>query len=290
MERAQRAPCRRGRGPQHALSAEKRFGRYQSESEQSVGAGEALLSPIQQKLSDAWRSLDVGEPYHRLMLARNTPNDELKTPGIAGVIRRLCTRYSTRDIEDFSVRLSQFQDDARFPEKAGIILSALINMGPDEEYTVRTAGLGKDPMFLGYKNTKRIIVIGHGGNDLGLGCIGGAITVLGDAGHRVGEYMEGGIIEVHGNADYLVGRGMFGGQIIIRGDCDAAGFHMSGGAIRVLGHAGEKVGELSKGGKIFLHGTYRSYCPSGAASIYNRAGRRLKRNIYDGNGRFVGMG
>jgi hypothetical protein len=179
-----------------------------------------------------------------------------------------------KDIEKFSLMLRMFNQDSKFRWKAGFFLSALINYSGDENFVVHTKALHTRIDFLGFRNTKNILVNGSVGSKLGCSMKKGLMHINGDAktwvgdgmkgGHviiegsvvsDVGIYMKGGAITVKGNVGSRVGCHMSGGRIDVEGSAQDVGLGMSGGTISVDTHA-DLIGQDMKGGRINLEGTY----------------------------------
>jgi hypothetical protein len=157
----------------------------------------------------------------------------------AGMLERIRNLdYSAKDIEAFCIVLPVFEHEGAFSSNAGVFLSALINNCRDSEFMIHTGQLVKPINYIGYRNTKNIIIDGNAGRELGFEMEGGTITVNGNAAHHVGFGMRGGIITVNGNADSWIGEEMKGGEIRIVGDCSELSSCILGG--RIL-HKGEQI-------------------------------------------------
>jgi formylmethanofuran dehydrogenase subunit C len=162
--------------------------------------------------------------------------------------------YSSEDITEFSRNLIQIQDDPDFEYKAGIFISALINKSNEDEFKIVTKG-SKSMSYLGYKNTKKIVIDGDAGDMLGykMSNQNSKITVLGNAGDSVGKEMNGGFIVVQGDAGDRIGEKMKNGSIIVIGDAGfVVGKEMENGFIRIDGSARRGVGYEMKGGQISI--------------------------------------
>ena len=139
--------------------------------------------------------------------------------------------YSSRDITSLCLRLKIYESHKYFDD-SGVFLSALINNCNDAEFLLITLHLNKKLNFIGYKNTKKIIVKGCTQNWAGL-------------------EMSGGIIIVEENTKDFTGNYMSDGNIIIKGKTgENTGSYMTGGVIRVAGKI-ESISELFVGGKIY---------------------------------------
>lgn len=149
---------------------------------------------------------------------------------------------------------------------------------------------GQRYLACGWKNTRRLIVHGTAGNNLGAFAEGPEITVFGNAQDGVANTMSGGRIAIYGRAGDVLGYGMRGGEVYVRGDAGYrlgihmkayreqvptivvggtvgafAGEYMAGGTIVVLGMGMEDGGDLvgpycgtgMYEGQIYLRGPYR---------------------------------
>jgi len=165
-------------------------------------------------------------------------------------------RYSSKDIEEFSVMLAEFVDEEDFPGKAGLFLSALINGGKDPAYKIHVNHLDCLFDYLGHYNRKKIRVMGGVGVWLGREMKRGEIIVEGGTNGAVGDKMNGGRVVIKGCTG-SVGYGMKGGEIIVEGDAEDAGEMMEGGEIIVKGNAA-LVGDCMEGGEIHIEGGIES--------------------------------
>ena len=216
----------------------------------------------------------------------------------------------SKDIENFSIMLSDFQNRPRFRERAGTYLSALINKCAQDEVTILTKHIEGGVSYVGrLNNGKKITILGDVSGNCGelmeSGEIhvrgntytatgdemsGGLIHVYGDAGFTVGYKIKGGEILVEKNSGTNVGQQMVDGKIIIKGNADmrvgncmeggvieifgntdcALGSTMKNGKIIIYGDAGREVGFDMRGGEIHLHGNYRLADRINSGDIYNR--------------------
>lgn len=169
--------------------------------------------------------------------SRRAPNYDTARNTIYAIGKTL---YSQKEIERFSRILPVFQHEDRFGERAGMFLSALINLGYEKKYIVHTDPLIIPVDFLGYKNKKKILVKGDIGHSGGQGMHCGEMIVEGKAKSHVGFYLKGGCITVKQKAgDYI-------------------GSLMDNGRITIGGSSGEHIGWGMKGGVIHLDGDYKS--------------------------------
>jgi formylmethanofuran dehydrogenase subunit C len=163
--------------------------------------------------------------------------------------------YSSDDVERFCLALSEFQDGRDFKYQAGMFLSALVNSGKEEEYTIHTSHLGAKISYLGDENEKTLVVCGDLGGCVGRDMVSGSILVKGNCGHQVGDGMRSGSIVIEGNAGHNAGIKMRGGSIFVKGSCgQQAGEGMLGGTIEIVGNTDYFVGSGMRGGLIIIHG------------------------------------
>ena len=170
--------------------------------------------------------------------------------------RNIPGKYTAKDIEQFSLALTRYQDDPYFEIKAGLYLSLLMKHCTEQDITIYTNHLEKDIPFLGRQNNgKHITVKGNVGTLVGDQMETGEIHVNGNAGDNVGNKMKGGRLVIDGNAGTEVGHGMENGQICVNANVGSyLGIIMEGGVIRVRGNAGKYVGRM-KNGEIHIDGS-----------------------------------
>ncbi|NYZ74131.1 hypothetical protein H0O00_03235 [Candidatus Micrarchaeota archaeon] len=221
------------------LAMANRFSRYKPEEEKAVRKVEVVEDETLKRLKEAWKSCGVIklEDYNKLH----------------ETVKKL--RHSAKDVERFSLALAEFQGEERFPESAGLFLSALINSCRSRKFVIHTHHLAKPVHHLGFGNTKSIAVKGDAGAAVGFYMQNGTITVEGDAGGWTGSCMAGGSIVVKWNAGDFCGDRMAGGTIIVLGNVGAkSGHKMEGGSISVKGNAGEIVGDHMINGSVTVGG------------------------------------
>ena len=184
------------------------FGKYKKESDKAVRRVDIKEDESLKAIKLAWLRLcedfvgDVETPYARAVeLVHNL-------------------EYSARDVESFSLMLSELQTAHSSSHYDGLFLSALINMSKDDTYIVHTVSLNRPLNFLGYENVKNIIVKGDVGIGLGNGMKQGTIKITGNADSCLGERMTGGRITVNGETGDAVGGlyGNRGGEIYLNGN------------------------------------------------------------------------
>jgi hypothetical protein len=261
------------------MAARKRFSGYKPEQKRATREAEVKESEALRQMKEAWVSCLPLLPDIPLLVSDDKYNE------IYHVVKTL--RFTTRDVEEFILALEGFQHRERFSTKAGVFLSALINVGEESNYVIHTQHLEEPLDCLGYRNEKNIyvkgdagdgfglymrggiiVVDGYGGNGIGHGMENGRITVNGDAGHYVGVDMKGGDIVVNGSVKVGIGQTMEGGSITIGGEAERElGQFMRDGSIVIRGDAGSSVGEAMEGGVIMLEGRY------GSLSVIIKGGR-----------------
>lgn len=221
------------------VAADKRFKGYKPETAKAVRTPKVKEDATLGQLRSAW---EIHRLYKESQGLYPAAIDQIK--GIS---------YSAEDVRNFCIVLAEFQNEEGFSWKAGVFLSALINNGRDEEYTIQTKHLSIRIDMLGMQNTKNITVEGSVDYKIGELMQSGRIVVKGNAGDYVGSEMSGGTIIIEGNVEYGVGEYMKGGVIIVQRDCDdAAGVDMEGGEIHL--HGKYKLSDYIKGGQIFHRG------------------------------------
>ena len=250
------------------MAVSKRFGQYRKEEKKEVRAADVNESETLRQLKTAWAAYEH--------IRSSGGYSEQSYERASGLILSKSLNYTSEDIEEFSLLLAGFQHEENFSEKVGVFLSALINNGKDESYTVHTRHLASPIDCLGCRNRKNVTVNGDVGAYTFQGMECGSVVIEGDAlttaaqwlsggevvikGNttRLGIAMKGGRIITEGHAGGIMGWMMEDGEIIAKGDVYSAGFEMRGGKIRIEGNAGVQVGSYMKGGEIHLEGSYES--------------------------------
>ena len=231
-----------------ALAMAKGFKGYKPEEEKIVRKAEVVEDEALKQLKDAFRKLKYrSSTSNGLHLAR----EALYWKALEGIMQ---IGYSASNIERFSLALAEFQNEKLFGQKAGFLLSALMNNAEASDFVIHTRHLQLPPDYLGYKNTKNITVKGNINDHVGDSMKGGTITVEGDARDWVGSNIHGGAIIVKGNAGRVLGLEMKGGSITVEGNAgDMLGWDMKGGEIHVEGGI-ENTAHFIEHGKIFHKG------------------------------------
>jgi len=141
------------------------------------------------------------------------------------------SEIQSKEITEFSLLLEEHENKKYFENFTGYYLSALINSSRDKDFKIITNYLTKTIDWIGYENTKNIVVTGNAGWGVGNRMEDGEITVNGNAGWWVGWNMKDGKITINGNAGYGVGNRMEDGEIHLNGDYESLGGYISGGNI-----------------------------------------------------------
>jgi hypothetical protein len=162
--------------------------------------------------------------------------------------------YSAADIEGLSLSLATCSGHLFPATDAGLFLSALINNSREERFVLRLEHLEERLHYLGFHNTKSIMVHGSVGKHSGRGMASGHMVIKGDAGGFAGDRMKGGTIVVENNAASNCGHEMSGGKIVVKGDAHMPGLRMCGGKLILLGKTSMWVGIRMRGGEIHLRG------------------------------------
>jgi len=264
---------RHPRNPAEKLALSGRFDRYAPEQEREVRRLDVKEDAVLRELKKAWQAHDIIKNRHR---HRVLSYEDEYYGAVSESLKKL--NYSATDVEKFSVALIEFEDEEHFGEKAGLFISALINGCKDEQYKIHTRHLkGWDINYLGYKNTKGIIVEGNVGAALGMYMEDGQITVNGDVLDAAGHTLRGGTITINGKGRGRLGTHMEGGSIVLNGNATAcAGELMKGGSIIVRGNGGREVGKMMENGTITIEGdaghSVGAYLEGGCITVKGDAG------------------
>jgi len=177
-------------------------------------------------------------------------------------------QISARAIREFSFYLAELESPFRSTMQQGLFLSACINNCAEDHVSLWVSHL---PLldYLGYKNTKDVIIQGDVGYALGESMCSGRIRVQGNTGDDVGIYMQGGRICIAGNVEDCAGEKMKGGQLFIGGNAGKhPGVDMQEGEIVILGDAKTFVGMDMEGGVIRMQGDCASVGTLRGGTIY----------------------
>ncbi|MDD2620175.1 MAG: hypothetical protein PHC92_05860 [Syntrophomonadaceae bacterium] len=173
---------------------------------------------------------------------------------------------------------------------------------PQQEIEVNNLN-GQRYIACGWKNSKKLVLHGTAGNNLGAFSQGPQILVYGNGQEGVANTMSDGQIVMHGRVGDIAGYGMRGGALFIKGDAGyRLGIHMKAyhekkPVIVIGGSAGAFAGEYMAGGTIIVLGLGQNrklvgpYCGTGmySGSIYLRGdyperhlATNLKKDILSG--------
>lgn len=190
------------------------FGKYKKEIPSEVRRVQVREDKTLQQLADAWGKLEgSGMLWFSIIPG---PYDKGYFQALR-LIRKI--DYTAEDVEKFSIALADFQDEAKFAQKAGRFLSALINNCSEKEFVIHTGHLTMPIDNLGYLNRKNITVEGSVGISVGSNMIKGIITVNGDAGTNTAFRMKGGEIIIRDDAGNGIGGAARGGIVEVQGEC-----------------------------------------------------------------------
>jgi formylmethanofuran dehydrogenase subunit C len=234
-----------------ATALDERFKRYAPEKENGARQADVKEDLVLKQLVVVWKNC-TGACSNKT----NKSCYQLAMDSLQG------KTFSSADVEKFSIALAGFQEDADFSLNAGDFLSALINGGSEENYTIRTNHLETPPDAFGCQNSKNIVIDKNIGRYCGDGMKGGRITIRGNAAEYLGRDLNGGEIVVDGNAGANCGERMEGGEILIAGDVkgtgsvveNGCGSLMKNGRMRIGGSTSCHVGAGMKGGEIIIEG------------------------------------
>ena len=230
-----------------AMRASNPFGRYGPIESHEVRQAEVIENETLRRLRKAWKDYPYSV-YMPIMGRYEAAMDTIKN-----------IYYSARDVENFSIALSEFEHEKYFSFKAGLFLTALITNSSERDFVIHTKHLSQKPDWLCLENKNNVTVNGDVGTNFGASATGGVMIVDGNTGGLVGQEMKDGIIVVKGNADLALGNRLKGGVIIIKGDAENyAGHGMADGLIIIEGNAGFELGSRMRGGEIHLEGRYKS--------------------------------
>lgn len=217
------------------LSARKRFGKYKEETGRATRNVRVQRSESLGRLMAAWEKYDFSpiDYTENLYEKRNFRRAWQVLHGM---------EISSRDVAEFCVAVAEFQDMAEFSDRAGHLISAMIRKSPDQDFALHTGHFERPLRFLGFCNSKNVVIEGSVGAMLGTEMSGGMIEVKGDAGYNVGTCMSGGIIEISGDAGRYLGDRLKAGKIIV-----------DGSALGDVGGMGWATG-FAQGGEIHVNG------------------------------------
>ncbi len=145
------------------------------------------------------------------------------------------TKAEPKDVMAFSGGLRQYRSKPDAGWKAGLFISALINSSDHQHFVLAATGAGQPMDYIGFRNEKNLVIIGHAGSRLGWEMKNGSIYVDGNAGNEAGGKMADGKIWVQGDAGERAGIGMRGGMLHIKGKHGKEAGHARQGGTIVVG-------------------------------------------------------
>ena len=207
-------------GPQ--MRMEDLLGELGGEQEEERQELDVERSPGLDAICKSFEAL-LGNPEHKVTLNEINGSWEIEADFLP-------TGYRAKDVEQFSLSLSNYQFRNDFHKYIGAYLSALANSCPDKEVVIHTSHLHDPINYLGkeLEKDRTLIICGSAGGFVGANLFGGKIIVKGDAGLSVGCYMSGGEIVVEGDVGELLGFEMFEGVMRIEGEYKSHGSTQGG--------------------------------------------------------------
>jgi hypothetical protein len=210
------------------LSASKRFGRYGTESEKRSRAADIARDETIERLLAEWNSIVMDEGFDR----------SCSEAQLDSCYNRICASVLDIDLSDegmskFLLALRAFEEEAEFPSKAGLFLSALANRNAGTPYSLDLRDL---PLlrYLGFRNRNSLLLaIADTCSDLAREAKCGKVVFYGSS-FSAGCFMTGGELEIFGSNGSFLGAGNMGGKISI------------------YGRAGELIGDMMKSGEIHV--------------------------------------
>ncbi len=233
---------------------DKRFDRFKPETVQEERKPEVKENKMIEKIIELLRGWDSSYNF---------------SVGARTLIRHAnIGRYTAEDISLFCIHLSKFQNDPKFPKKAGAFLSELIGACHETDLVIYTLHLSptacqKYEMPIGIYNddAKNITINGDVGEGSFYQMKSGKVLINGNANSNFASEMNGGEIIVEKNVLGCAGTKMTGGRIVIFGNAEyETGKDMRGGEIEIHGNVlGNSVGVFMNGGKILVNGNEMGY-------------------------------
>ncbi len=197
-------------------------------------------------------------------------------------------RYTTDDLEQFCIAITDLQHDMDFSARAGFFLSALVNFGSEQDYTLDISHLIVKLDFMAARCSKSLTIHGDVGDYFAANSVGAELALYGSAkdfiaynaradlfvsesvGDHAAQHFLSGDIRIKKNAGFGLG-GWMGEPskfddshraiIVVDGNAsDNVGQYMKSGYIVVRGDAGYLVGYRKTGGEINVDGKKKSVC------------------------------
>ncbi len=240
-----------------------------------------FISPVDE-LTNAFKSF-------KLSSEASPPGIEASYAIALSLVSRI--RHNPDDLDRFCEVLSALQEQKDFSTRAGLFLSAAVNAGSEERYSLRISHLHARIDFLAWRCKKQLSVEGDVGDFFAANADGAhvklngsagdclaykaraEISVTKDVGDYAAQYFRTGDLHIMGNAgDYLASRMgtidpyTYGDAhpaiIVVKGSVgDNPGEFMKYGLITIRGDAGERVGLMKESGvEIYVNGQPKSLC------------------------------
>ncbi len=163
--------------------------------------------------------------------------------------------YDETDIQRLIYHISAIEQNEDHAKKAGLFLSALINLGSASRVVLDLRPIPMKLEFLGFRCVKELVIFGDLGSDCALECKNARIRINGNAGHRFGSNSGKSIFKVNGDVGCGVGLKMYACELEIGGDAEhALGEQSIECTIVVNGNAGDAIGSLMLGGSLIVRG------------------------------------
>jgi hypothetical protein len=231
-------------------AASSRFKGLRPELEQQVRKTDVQTDQMQETLCSKWKEFKG--------LSRYDWDDYPKAVKILDGVDA-----TPKDVETFSLALSQFEGENCFHRKAGLFLSALMNQSSHDGFIIHVSHLKENLDFLGYRNEKRVTIKGNAGHHTGENMKKGSILVEGSSGIMTCYAMESGYVHIMGSVDSGSAGRIAGGAFIVDGDAAsnnqyALADEMSGGVVWIKGGSGSNPGQGMKGGILIIEGDVSS--------------------------------
>jgi hypothetical protein len=220
-----------------------RFGGFKGAHASSPPMKGAIRAPGMESLMDLWESY--------------LETDRGMDPYLPASTMLYKSDFSPEAVQRFLDVTVTFQEMQDTNPAVGYFLSAMMNEGKTDSYSLWSAGVPISSLCFdfGFKGRKSVIMHGHVGSRFGEGFSGRRGEIYGNAGDELAKGMDCGLVWLHGNAGDRAARKMSGGRLIIDGSCgDELGRAMGDGIVIVKGDAGMKVGEKMDGGAIRVLG------------------------------------
>ncbi len=166
---------------------------------------------------------------------------------------------TAEDVARFCIILKEFEKEDTFAIKAGLFLSALIEMSNGEQFAINVSHLDAKLIYFGYQNIKKVHVIGnlgrHTADSHGEQVLDGPTVKLfpdaefivdGNVGISAARFMRAGRVVINGTVDRNLGQHRMGGEIHVNGDYATIGQSVNKINMYYKRHQREKADEVKK--------------------------------------------